>query len=393
MSSPPKVDAQYKPGPAGREFLEELAQLKKKIESRPVYNMPKRKRKKNPQPKIDKCFPIAVNEDGYPLKYCEFEPLENKVVYRPPGYAEGYTRAMEHCQYCHLKPCVLSVYKKEAMDMELEAAKGGAKADKIAAETEKFFVKKVCKFMKRRYSRKVPVPECVQEQVDDTRDEWKWHLRHDEDDEDSDDDELSSSCENELVFNSSIDGGVVVEDSKGSNKPGVDCLPREPPVAGPSIEPSPGHGTGDKNADWVSDPPEWLLTQPFHGDSSTDDECEDAERAFVDGCYIPKTLVRDRDTGDAPLELVVEAHKARLVNQSRARAETRKATQTRKAVQKKAAVGVVFAGGSRKRFFVDLQSGLESDSSDYEGEIRKISQDVQSQIELIDSIMRRRPWR
>ena len=170
-----------------------------------------------------------------------------------------------------------------------------------------------------------------------------------------------------------------------------------------------------------------FLTQPFHGDfsDSDDDDCPVAEDAFLKRQYIPKTLLIDRDIGDPPLEMVLEAHRKRVLQSrtgkkssgSLAGVVPEKATKERinerpnkrrtiqrGCVQQKKSARVTGVGSLAKenrtpnqqgahgyRFVVDLESGLEDDSS-YDNEMERISREVRATYRHIQGILNRRPW-
>ena len=396
-SDTPQKPEPYKPGPAALEYFAELKRLENRGPIKPPPAKKRRKpRRKNPQRKIKNYFKDATNEDGYPLKHCEYEPEEGKMVYRPPNYGDEYDSRLprHHCECCHLKPCILVVHGKGASDacFQLDRKDDSASAEKIVAEGEKFFMRKYCKYMKIRYSKKVPIPDCAQDRIDDFLYEWRLD-KEDSSDEDSD----GSEEENEFVYDQVVnhqeeesgdedggdDGGehefeddlAVTEQENHDPRP-VDNREGANTRTGPDDQGGPPHERDD-------DPNEeaaclkGLFTQPFHGDpySDDEDECQKTENAFIDGAYIPKSLLRDRDVGDPPIEHVVEAHRKRILNQRRTADERRQAGMCGGAVD--ATVGGRKRAkshppkGKRKwrkartstgSFFVDHVSGLESDS-------------------------------
>ena len=167
-----------------------------------------------------------------------------------------------------------------------------------------------------------------------------------------------------------------------------------------------------------------LLTQPFHGDSSDsdNDDCLQAEDAFLKKQYIPKTLLRDRDIGDPPLEMVLETHRKRVLRGRAGKMSSQpgsvvareQATKKRNNIpnkrkkqqggdgrQEKKAARVSGSGSTAKgskptekrggyRFVVDLESGLEDDSSD--DEIEQIAREVRVTYRCIKGILNRRSW-
>ena len=378
MADTPEKDADYVPGPAGQEFLEEMASLKQKLENKPRYRYPKRKstasrRKSAPsQPKIDRCFKPKTNEDGYPLKLCEFEPLENRMVYRPPGYADGWKFVEYHCTECHLKPCILDVYSNDVLEVRGELFRAGADYTKIAKENQRFFMRKLCKHMKKRYSLKVPVPGCVLESTENVSVTYMNIQRSF--DVETDPGEESDDEEVEFGNTESGDGGV-------------EC---DAPVA--------FDGNRGNDRDKLLSVPKWLMEESDVDESETDDDEPGAERAFLEGAYIPRSLLRDREVGDPPLEDVVKAHKGRVTRQQKLRQNKQEAGQVANSPRaskkrpirkgrKKAARNVTKK--PRRPFEVDLVSGLESDSSDGE-EMRRISDEYRITCAQIESILSQR---
>lgn len=78
---------------------------------------PKPKKKRNPQTKLKSYYSPLKNQDGYLMKNCEWEPTEEKHVYRPPGYKVANDFSVgkyTHCVFCHLKPCLTRAYFSDA---------------------------------------------------------------------------------------------------------------------------------------------------------------------------------------------------------------------------------------------------------------------------------------
>jgi hypothetical protein len=64
------------------------------------------KKKQSEEPKKKKSTKEPVNEDGFPLKFCTFETLESRMMYRPLGYAEDSNPNSPYCCSCKLQPCI-----------------------------------------------------------------------------------------------------------------------------------------------------------------------------------------------------------------------------------------------------------------------------------------------
>lgn len=371
----PEKESDYKPGPAGREYLEEVERLKKKLE-RPVrYQNPKQRKKqtKNLQPKINKCFQQAKNEDGYPLKHCRYEPAEDRMVYRPPGYAEDYRGERFHCTDCHLNPCVVFLHDKEFKKLENSLDRQNTAAAKVAAECEKFFTRRHCKYMKKRYSKKVVVPQCICDYtkivLEQSQMVEKWLENNDSEEEEDEENEFQNDKVRENRKGEETGEGSEMEEKADSS-------------SAANVEEDNTYSENRESGNFQHDRedlfvPGWLLTQLFDGDSSSDEESEEAQGAFLRGTYMPKSLVRDRDIGDAPLEHVIDAHKRRVSRQQSV--ETRPAkTRPDGAKNRQTCLGKACGkkeqrAPKRKRFSIDLFSGLESDSSDDEAEMARIS--------------------
>ncbi|CAB9523985.1 hypothetical protein SEMRO_1480_G276200.1 [Seminavis robusta] len=64
---------------------------------------------------------VTYTSDGFPRNESEYEPMEGKYVYRPPGYP-AETKNMEglsvlHCTMCHLKPCIATALDSKIWDL------------------------------------------------------------------------------------------------------------------------------------------------------------------------------------------------------------------------------------------------------------------------------------
>ena len=191
-------DTRYKPGPVALA----AAEWNRRAEERffaPISRKPTRrkgrprKKKKVSQPKIDKIFDIQKNEDGYPIKDCEFEPVEGKHVYRPPGYAANYPYPKLHCEHCHLKPCLVSLHFDESREKRKELWDEEKTGSYILSETRMFFSKEWCKLFHVRYSKGFKPPSCVVELLEHVQRTFCEEIR-------SDGDSLDSDSETELHF-------------------------------------------------------------------------------------------------------------------------------------------------------------------------------------------------
>ena len=89
------------------------------------------------------------------------------------------------------------------------------------------------------------------------------------------------------------------------------------------------------------------VKEPANSSNSSDSGSSDEEEEFINGDVMPATLVRDRDEGDPPLEMVVAAHKKRIENKANATGQCK-----------------------RKPFVVHCPGLLDSDSSDDDEEFQ-----------------------
>jgi len=125
---------------------------------------PKRKKKKNPQPKIKTFFKEIMNDDGYPMKHCEYEPLVGYPVYRPPKYQIPNDRLIPnyHCMDCGLKPCITEGFEQEAYDLRRRLVHNeGVSTTEAHHEVLDFWTEKHRLLMKKRKSKKNKPTKCM----------------------------------------------------------------------------------------------------------------------------------------------------------------------------------------------------------------------------------------
>ena len=136
-----------------------------KLYSRKKQLQQQRKARKQQKTAAKNFFQQKQNEDGYPMKLCTYEPLEQRFVYRPPGYGVNNPEG-KHCCSCHLKPCVAEEYCDETNDFFFNLQIAERKPDLVAQEkTLVFLHRKYCKAIKRRYLKKLKPPQCVADSV------------------------------------------------------------------------------------------------------------------------------------------------------------------------------------------------------------------------------------
>ena len=130
-----------------------------------------KKKRKSKQPKITAKFEMKISEDGYPLKDCEYEPLERKMVYRPKGYTEILRCPLRkhHCIDCHLKPCIVETFDDEVREKCRQMHREGKTPNQILAHTKLFFSRKHCRLFKIRYTKQYQPPSCVVGRLDDVK--------------------------------------------------------------------------------------------------------------------------------------------------------------------------------------------------------------------------------
>jgi hypothetical protein len=127
-------------------------------------------KKPDSQTKVKHFFQTKVNEDGYPMKMCEYEPTERRHVYRPPGYGDNkeWFHDGSHCTSCHLKPCVTFEFYSEMDAFFFEQNKNQKRTvANCATGATKMLQKLYCKIMKRRYLTKEIPPACIRHRIED----------------------------------------------------------------------------------------------------------------------------------------------------------------------------------------------------------------------------------
>ena len=140
----------------------------------------------------------AVNEDGYPIAHCRFEPAEDRLIYHPPGYAKEADPRLPYCTCCRLKPCIAEEFHKEGR--EFMFGKFFDKESTTIPAAEKmavvFLHKKYCKVMKMRYLKKLLPPQCIIDHCEVYAADLEEVVVH----SDSDESELSFDSEEEAEF-------------------------------------------------------------------------------------------------------------------------------------------------------------------------------------------------
>jgi hypothetical protein len=87
-----------------------------------------------------------TNYQGYPMKQCEYEPMEQCYVFRPPGY--GNKKSL-HCCSCRLKPCITASIHIDTRDFPYEL------------DIAQILEKKRCQLFANPYNPKSIPPGCI----------------------------------------------------------------------------------------------------------------------------------------------------------------------------------------------------------------------------------------
>lgn len=249
---------------------------------------PKKKtklKKPDSQTKVKHFFQTKVNEDGYPMRMCEYEPMERRHVYRPPGYGENkhnrWFHDGTHCSTCHLKPCITFEYFKEADEFFFDQNIGKEQSVAVCvAGTTNFLQKLYCKTMKRRYLKKEIPPSCIRDRVDSLRTY-------------ADDD---SDAESHL----SIDTQAIYEHC---NKVGWNSEGKIPPHI------------YFKNKRFKDEEEKRLASEKTAGNSEGDSESGSEEDSDDDDENFPLSILKDHQIGDAPVEEKIAHYRTKKAQQ------------------------------------------------------------------------------
>jgi hypothetical protein len=128
-----------------------------------------KKKKPNPQPKINKVFEQKKNRDGYLMRHCKFQPEVGDFVYVPPKYGDISAKkklSCDFCCHCQLSPCLTQEFLGETHDkairLELYGDKEPTEIRQIISED---LQRKHCKLFKRRYNRRTKSQRCIEKYV------------------------------------------------------------------------------------------------------------------------------------------------------------------------------------------------------------------------------------
>ena len=128
-----------------------------------------KKKKPDPQPKINKVFAQKMNKDGFPMRFCKYRPEVGDFVYAPPGYGEITAKKRLSCDFCHhcqLAPCLTEEFLGETHDkairLELYEDKEPQEVRRIIAEE---LQRKHCKLFKHRYNKRIKNRRCIEQYV------------------------------------------------------------------------------------------------------------------------------------------------------------------------------------------------------------------------------------
>lgn len=257
---------------------------RKKAKSKPKAKKP------DPQTKVKHFFQMKVNEDGYPMKLCEYEPKESRHVYRPPGYGDNKENRWfhdgSHCTMCHLKPCIAFEYHRETDEFffEQNISKKHTSASCVAGTT-KFLQKLYCKIMKRRYLKREIPPACIRDRVDGLGN----YAGEDEKEEDSDE-------ESRLSIDSEA----------------IDDYCKKDPIAfwnGTKLIPWHIFYKNQRLKDWEQE----RLAREKAGSSLSDSESDSEEDDDDDD--FPLSVLRDHQIGDLSIEEKIAHYRTKKAQQ------------------------------------------------------------------------------
>lgn len=121
------------------------------------------RQKPKPRTRKKRSFLPKKNHEGYPMKQCEFEIVENRWVYRPPGYCSDSVRDW-HCSECHLKPCITTKHYDEVVDniatMKIMRC-GTCEPDTDERDAIEILERHRCKVFNIHYVANIRPPDCI----------------------------------------------------------------------------------------------------------------------------------------------------------------------------------------------------------------------------------------
>lgn len=146
---------------------------KKTAQSKTKKTIPAKKNKAIQQPKKSNPFAEKKNKQGFPMKFCKFQPEVGEFVYIPPSYggkAAEKDLTIRWCRHCKLSPCVTVEYYTEMCKKgsDMENYDEVEPADIRVAISEEL-QKRHCKLFQKRYTKRTKPVECVTKFV-----EWWW---------------------------------------------------------------------------------------------------------------------------------------------------------------------------------------------------------------------------
>lgn len=135
------------------------------------------RKKKNPQQKMERYFPVTKpkaekvekNFQGFPVAQCRYEEEIDKLVFCPPGYPgrnNDKEREPQLCQECLLRPCMVKAKWNDIMGfcediMVFENDDSDGMYFKMINHAESIQVD----LFGPRYARNNPLPNCVHQIV------------------------------------------------------------------------------------------------------------------------------------------------------------------------------------------------------------------------------------
>ena len=155
-----------------RLFCQPVSKDQPKKSGRKACAKKKSTKRKARQTKIKKFFKPELNDDGYPISQCRYHPDLQKHVYAPVDYGNNHLSNekifKDLCHHCMLSPCIVQEHYYDAWSLSWNKSRNSKEKlanSTIRAEIQEFLQKKHCKWFKKCYSKKRPVPGCIKKHV------------------------------------------------------------------------------------------------------------------------------------------------------------------------------------------------------------------------------------
>ena len=157
-------------------------------------------KKKNPQQKLEKYFPVTrpkaprveKNFQGFPSVECRYETEVEKHVYRPPSYYKNWNDQEEPplCVDCLLRPCVVKGKWNEIMEFWEDVMISEDDSDAMYFKMTNHSESILAEIFGDRFVRNNPAPLCVQDLVGRYIQEGTKEEEEEEEEKDERDDDL-----------------------------------------------------------------------------------------------------------------------------------------------------------------------------------------------------------